>query len=115
MAEAKTNPWIIAAMVAGAVAVFYILYSEYEASLAASTSTTSAATVTNDATGIVQSIIPDQTDSQQPSYPATAQVTSTGELVGQANTPATAEPGGVAASGANTGPSSFALPILPQI
>jgi hypothetical protein len=110
VAPKTTSPWLIGGIAIGAALVFYFLYQEYEASLAAQSSASSSAASTTAATttadGIVASAIPDQVSTASPSYPATATVTPSGTVTGTS----TAEPTGTPAPASPASPTETTQP-----
>jgi hypothetical protein len=113
MAEGKTSPWLIGGIAIGSAVVFYFLYSEYRASLAAAANASSVnpASATSNPS-VIDSAIAEQEPIQEPSYPTTATVTSSGTVVGENNPSATGEPGGSPTPNSNT---TFQLPSLPSV
>ena len=76
MAEGKTSPWLIGGLAVGAFIVFYILYTEYQASQAAASQQAAQNAATSNESGIVNSILPDQTVTEPSTASTQATVTS---------------------------------------
>jgi hypothetical protein len=61
MADGKTSPWLVGGLAFGALIVFYVLYVEYQASVANASQTAAQNSAVTQESGIVNSILPDQT------------------------------------------------------